>query len=215
MKDKELLPETHVVDAGYPSAELLVSSMKNYEVDLFGPVRPDVRWQSQDEEAFDITQFRIDWANQNVICPMGKTSSSWTTDQKGPRGKATIQVAFRKMDCNVCTARKRCTRSKTAGRSLTLQPKELQEALQSARRRQKTKEFQTIYSIRSGIEGTIGEAADKHAMRRCRYRGQAKAHLQHLVTAAAINILRMLNWIENIPRSITPKSHFVSLAVLS
>lgn len=214
LKDKDLLPETHIVDAGYPSAELLVSSKKNYGVDLFGPVRPDVRWQVQDGAGFDITQFRIDWEHQKVICPMDKTSSSWTADQKGPRGKATIQIAFRKADCNVCTAKVRCTRSQTTGRTMTLQPRELQEALQSARKRQKTKEFQVIYSVRSGIEGTIGQAADKLAMRRCRYRGIAKTHFQHLVTAAAIKIERMLNWIEKIPRSTTPKSHFSALAAL-
>ncbi|RZB13584.1 IS1182 family transposase, partial [Streptomyces sp. F001] len=30
-----------------------------------------------------------------------------------------------------------------------------------------------------------------HGMRRCRYRGQPKAHLQHVLTAIAVNIERL------------------------
>lgn len=211
LKRKNLLPEKHIVDAGYPSADLLVSSLKNYGIDLFGPVSVDRHWQTQEEQTFDLHQFQIDWENQKVTCPMGKISIRWNSNPKTPTGKPTIQVGFSKVDCRVCSARARCTRSQTSARALVLLPKELYAALQSARARQKTKEFHKIYSIRSGIEGTIGKAADKLEMRRCRYRGMAKTHFQHLVTAAAINIHRMLNWIENIPRSVTPKSHFAAL----
>ncbi|GAB7183556.1 hypothetical protein ATKI12_3387 [Kitasatospora sp. Ki12] len=41
------------------------------------------------------------------------------------------------------------------------------------------------------IEGTICEFAHGHGMRRCRYRGQPKAHLQHVLTAIAVNIERL------------------------
>jgi transposase len=212
LKRKDLLPETHLVDAGYPSADLLMSSLKDYGIDLFGPVQMDRHWQTQDEQAFDLNQFQIDWENQKVTCPMGKINTCWNSDQKTPTGKPTIRVGFRKADCRVCSARARCTRSPTSARTLSLLPKESYNALQSARARQKTKEFQKIYSTRSGIEGTIGIAADKLGMRRSRYRGLAKTHFQHLITAAAINIHRMLNWIEKIPRSVTQKSHFAALA---
>ncbi len=212
LQEKDLLPGQHLVDAGYPSAELLVTSQKNYGIDLFGPVRPDVHWQSQDEQAFDITQFQIDWVQQKVTCPMGKTSSSWYADSKGPRGKRVIQAHFAKRDCRICEARQRCTRSATASRSVTFHPKEQHLALQAARERQRTPEFQAVYALRSGIEGTIGQTADKLAMRRSRYRGLAKTHLQHLMTAAAVNLKRMLDWLDEKPRSVAYKSHFAALA---
>ncbi|MGW2182861.1 transposase [Streptomyces sp. NPDC001732] len=41
------------------------------------------------------------------------------------------------------------------------------------------------------MEGTINELAHGHGMRRCRYRGQRKAHLQHEFTAIAANIERL------------------------
>jgi hypothetical protein len=45
--------------------------------------------------------------------------------------------------------------------------------------------------VRSVIEGTVCEFAHGHGMRHCRYRGQPKAHLQHVLTAIAVNIERL------------------------
>ncbi|GAA1366046.1 hypothetical protein GCM10009612_49120 [Streptomyces beijiangensis] len=45
--------------------------------------------------------------------------------------------------------------------------------------------------MRSGVEGTVNEFAHGHGMRRCRHRGQSKGHLQHVLTAIAINIERL------------------------
>jgi hypothetical protein len=122
----------HPTDAGYPSAELLVTSREQYGIDLLGPMRPDVSWQSQDPQAFDITQFQIDWQRQVVICPLGKTSRCWWP-AKGPRGKPTLRVHFGEKDCLACASRARCTKSESTPRGLTLQPKEQQLALQAAR----------------------------------------------------------------------------------
>lgn len=42
--------------------------------------------------------------------------------------------------------------------------------------------------------------------------GKAKTHFQHLVTAATINLIRVLDRLHEILRSTTPKSHFARLA---
>jgi transposase len=211
LQNKRLLPDQHIVDAGYVSGENLVSSRKEYQVDLFGPIRSDNSWQAREKGAFDITQFQINWDNQTITCPMGKTSSNWGPG-KGPRGKSTIQVQFRKKDCFVCEVRQQCTRSKTAARCLTLHPKEQQLAVQAARQRQLTQMFKHQYAVRSGIEGTIGQAADKLGMRRSRYRGLIKTHLHHVLTATAINLKRVQDWLAEICRSQTRFSHFALLA---
>src|SRR5262249_4654032 len=44
---KELLPRTHLVDTGYIEAKLLVTIPRQYGVDLYGPPRSDVHWQSK------------------------------------------------------------------------------------------------------------------------------------------------------------------------
>ena len=48
--------------------------------------------------------------------------------------------------------------------------------------------------------------------RRARYRGLLKVHFQHLATSTAINLLRVIAWLNEVPRSTTPLSHFARLA---
>jgi IS5 family transposase len=38
---------------------------------------------------------------------------------------------------------------------------------------------------------TVNELANGHRMRRCRYHGLAKNHVQHVLTAIAVNIERL------------------------
>ncbi|MGW6681165.1 transposase [[Kitasatospora] papulosa] len=52
-------------------------------------------------------------------------------------------------------------------------------------------QWKARYAVRSGVEGTVNEFAHGHGMRRCRYRGQGKAHVQHVLTAIAMNIERL------------------------
>jgi transposase len=49
-------------------------------------------------------------------------------------------------------------------------------------------------------------------LRRSRYRGLAKTHLQHVVTAAAIDLARLGGWFRAIPRAATRVSRFAALA---
>jgi len=43
LEQRELLPERHLVDAGYIDAEALVASQTTYQVDLVGPAARDYR----------------------------------------------------------------------------------------------------------------------------------------------------------------------------
>jgi hypothetical protein len=48
-------------------------------------------------------------------------------------------------------------------------------------------------------------------LRRCRYLGQSKAHLHHVLTAAAINVIRLDDWWAGKPVSRTRCSRFAAL----
>jgi len=78
LTDKQVAPAEHIVDAGYVDATLLVQSPREFPVALIGPVPTDSSWQAKDEHAYDISQLHIDWATQQVTCPRGKISSSWS-----------------------------------------------------------------------------------------------------------------------------------------
>jgi IS5 family transposase len=85
-------------------------------------------------------------------------------------------------------------------------------ALQGAREREQTDEFKQAYKQRAGVEGTISQAVGVLGMRRTRYRGLDKVHLQHLMTAAAMNLMRVLDWLRGKERAATRGSAFARLA---
>jgi transposase len=43
--------------------------------------------------------------------------------------------------------------------------------------------------------------------------GLAKTHLQHVLTAGAINVMRVVNWLGGAEHARTRTSHFTALAV--
>ncbi|MET9967412.1 transposase [Streptomyces sp. NPDC006356] len=51
--------------------------------------------------------------------------------------------------------------------------------------------WRRLYASRSGVEGTVNEIVNGHQMRPCRHRGTAEAHVQHVLTAIAVNIERL------------------------
>ena len=59
--------------------------------------------------------------------------------------------------------------------------------------------LQKSYAARAAIEGTHAQAIRRSGLRRTRYRGLPKTHLQHVITAAAINLLRIAAWANGTP----------------
>jgi transposase len=96
-------------------------------------------------------------------------------------------------------------------RTLTIRPEEQYKALQAAREREQTPEYAREYARRAGVEGTISQAVRGFGARRCRYIGAAKTHLQQVLTATAINVVRIGNWLAEVPLAKTRQSAFVKL----
>lgn len=193
------LPEVHLVDEGYMEMDLLMESRKK-GVDLVGRLPARKNWQDRVEGAFDHTHFRIDWQNRTVTCPNGKTSVH-SYSGKTVRGTPNVTFLFDKKDCQPCPVRIHCSRAKTAGRVLTLYPHELYEVQQEARKRQKTEAFKKLYAQRAGIESTISQSVRRTGLRSTRYIGLARTRLQHIASAAAINLARLFDWLtEDGPR---------------
>jgi hypothetical protein len=67
----------------------------------------------------------------------------------------------------------------------------------------------------SDIESTHAQAIRRSGLRRTRYRGLPKTHLQHVVTAAAINLLRIAAWSSGVPITETRCSRFAALQLES
>jgi transposase len=212
--NKEVAPRDHLVDAAYIAAELLVSSRDEQSITLRGPARPNPNWQAKVEGAYTLADFVVDWEHQQVHCPQGKTATSWAA-RSDATGTPYIQVRFRQQDCRGCAARPSCTQAPTAPRTLKLHPQAQYEALQAARAWYASDEGQQSYKRRAGIEGTLSQGIRAFGLRRTRYRGLAKTHLQHVAIAAAINIDRIVAWLDAHPRAQTRTSRFAALATVA
>jgi Transposase DDE domain len=119
-----------------------------------------------------------------------------------------INVVFAKADCSQCRCLSQCAKAKSKRRTINIKPQELHEALRHARKREKTEELKKEYKKRAGIEGAISQGVRAFSMRRSRYIGRAKSHLQHLATAAAINLERVADWFAGVGREKTRTSAF-------
>jgi hypothetical protein len=122
-----------------------------------------------------------------VTCPAGKITGNWV---QAPAMAPYIAARFDARQCDPCQVRSSCTRG-TSARTINFLPQHLHELQAQHRAAQDTPEWKRLYGARSGIEGTVNECVNGHQMRRCRYHGLAKTHVQHVLTAIAINVERL------------------------
>jgi transposase len=208
--EKELPPGEHIVDSAYIDAELLVTSRQAQGITLVGPLRPNNSWQTQVAGAYTLDQFEVDWERQQARCPQGKPSASW--HERSVKTGTAVFVRFHREDCLNCAARALCTQSQTKVREIRLPLREQFEARQQTQQYLTTAEGRQLYQRRAGVEGTISQGVRAFGLRLCRYRGLAKTSLQHIATAAAINLDRLIAWFNEIPQAHTRTSRFARLA---
>jgi transposase len=165
LDSRNLLPSEHLVDKGYTDATALVASQRDYGVEIIGPVAQDPNWQSRDKAGFDKSAFAIDWEAKVVTCPARKQSISWLP-RINPASGVDFEARFSGRDCTPCSSRSQCTRSKQEPRIISLQTRDLHEALHTMRRRQTTEEFRKSYAPRAGIESTHAQAIRRSGLRR-------------------------------------------------
>jgi transposase len=208
LAEKDLSPNTHLADAAYVSAGLLTESWRQWRIRLLGPPRKNPTWQAKTPGAFTHDDFEVDWDRQTVTCPEGKQSSSWRSYETSSGTR--IRASFRESDCKACPARSRCTTA--VARHLALRPREEYEALLAVRALMKSDEGRRIYALRAGVEGTISQGVRRCGLRRSRYWGREKTHLRHVATAAALNLMRISAWLDEVPVAETRTSRFARLA---
>jgi transposase len=208
---KDRAPREHFVDGAYISADALVASRDEHDITLRGPTRPIQGWQAHTDGVYDLSQFTVDWEQRQARCPQGKVSTVWR-EYVDREGQPYTLVRFSLRDCGPCRARALCFRTTETGRRLRLPSQERFEALQAARAWYASEEGWHRYQCRAGVEGTLSQGVRAFGLRRTRYRGLAKTHLQHIATAAAINIDRIVAWLDAHPRAKTRTSRFAALA---
>src|ERR671932_2534507 len=141
-------------------------------------------------------------------------SAAWW-EHGGGQGSRPIIVEFDKHTCGACPVRTSCPRAKHRGRRLRLPPQDQYEALHAAQTWSASEEGQQLYKQRAGVEGTLSQGVRAFGLRRTRYWGVEETHLQHVAIAVAINIDRIVAWLDGQPRAQTRTSRFAALAPVS
>ena len=210
LAEHELRPAQHIADTGFVNSKLFVASREQYGIELIGPTRSDNQWQAKEGAGFAAQNFVIDWEHEQATCPEGQVSSSWTPAIDRAKSEV-IKIKFGMAECGSCPSAARCTRSHPARRMITIRPQAQHEALRAGRQREQSADFKQDYARRAGIEGTIAQGVRSCGLRRAHYRGLAKNHLGHLLTAAGMNLLRMIRWLMGEKKASTPISAFARL----
>jgi transposase len=131
---------------------------------------------------------------QQARCPQGHTSVHWRPGHD-VSGDPVIRIRFDGPTCRACPAHPACTTAKGAPRQLTVRPQAHHEAIQAARQRQETVDFKVQYALRAGVESSLSQGTRRFDLHQSRYLGLARTHLQQLLNAAAMNVVRVIAWL--------------------
>jgi transposase len=201
VREKGWEVEEALMDSGYVSGSLIVRQ-EQQGCAIVAPVAPAPGWQQK--TGYGVQSFALDWQQKQAVCPQGQRSRQWTP-KHDERGEEVVQIFFAPRVCQACPVKALCTSSLKGGRTLTVYPQAIHEALQRRRVEQRTPAFQKAYAARSGIEGSISEGVRAHGMRRSRYRGREKTHLQMVSVAAAINLVRIARMLQRERAGLSPR----------
>ena len=161
---------------------------------------------------FDLAAFAVDRAARAVTCPEGQISPQWKpAHDRG--GNPASHVTFPRAAGRARGQRAHCTQAAGGPRELRPRPEAQHAAPQAARQRQTTPEFQARYATRAGVEGTLSQGPRAFGLRRTRYRGLPKTHLQPPAAAAALNVARLDAWWTDAPRAPARQAAFARLLV--
>ena len=137
-----------------------------------------------------LRRFKYDAKNKIVKCPTGKVLTRRTQNKQGWLYRA------RTIDCRNCRLRKRCISETATSRTVLISTG--YEVLLRARRRhrQPDQNFVAVYKRhRWRAEGMHGEAKTQHGLRRAVRRGLSNVAIQAYLTAAVINLKRLVAFV--------------------
>ena len=193
LERRGLLPGEHLADGGYASLVHMERAGRDDQVTLTGPLPGNRTRQHRDQDGYARDDFRIDFDRQEVTCPRARSARGGTapTPRPRPTPPRSSVAKFTRSQCQPCPVTAACTTSGDGKRTVGFPRARLYQL--QARNRADQQDPRLAQALRrpGGVEGTVCELANGHGMRHCRYRAQPKAHLQHVLTAIAVNIERL------------------------
>ena len=215
LAQRDLLPGQQLFDSGYVDAELLVTAQSRHQIEVVGPLSANSGWQSRAATGYGLEAFELDWEAETARCPQGAHSVRWTPGHD-VSGDPVVRIRFHGPTGRACAVRSRCTAAKDQPRQLTVRPQAQHEAIQAARQRQEPETFKAQYALRAGVESSISQGVRRFDLRRSRYIGLARTHLQQTINATAMNLVRLADWFRKgkVDQLKRRPGHFARLAPL-
>jgi Transposase DDE domain len=155
----------------------------------------------------------FNWETQQAHFPQEHASVNWRPG-RDVSGDPVIRIRFDGATYRTCPTRQARTSVHAAPRQLTVRTQAHYEAIQAARRRQKTAAFKAQYALRAGVESSLSQGMRRFDRRQGRYIGLARTHLQQLLNATAMNVVRVIAWLRGEPSGEHRRQpgHFARLA---
>jgi hypothetical protein len=131
--------------------------------------------------------------------PQGHSSVHWRPGHE-VSGDPVMRIRCDRATRRACPTRQACTSAQAAPRQLAVRPQVHHEVLQAARQRQETPQFPAQSALRAGVESRLSQGIRRVDLRQSRYLGLARTHCQQLLTATAMNLVRVMAWLWGEPR---------------
>ena len=194
---RNLLPREHLVDAGYVRAETLVDSQRKPPS---RSRRPGSIWIRVGKRVLKLATIRV---NSFGLDATGRDLST-RPSQCVPGGQDIIHMPqkwspspSRTTIAKPARLARKCTRGPSKPRQLRVRGQAYHEALQAARQRQTTPTYRKAYAARAALKARFRKACAGVISVKRVTSGLAKTHLQQLLTATALNLLRVVAWQDN------------------
>ena len=177
---------TVIADARYGSVSNLISCQKagiKAHVKLLGE---SIRGKGRSEGIYSDEHFRYDAQTNTYLCPAKQIMKARRLHPK----RLTWEYVTAKGTCLVCKLRALCTRSRT-GR--TIHRHRDQAWLEKARKIANSKAAKADLKRRQHLmERSFADAANRHGLKRSRWRGLWKQAIQDLLIATVQNLRKLL-----------------------
>lgn len=153
---------------------------------------PEPKPKPSGDGKFTTDQFQYDADKKTVTCPAGEVSENGKENKK----KGGFNFYFPKATCAACPLREQClSKSELAagvkhGRTVYINA--YRELHDLAKRFQQTKPHKEAMNHRLAVEHKQGEMLNRHGLRHARYRGLSKIKIQAYMTAAVVNLKRLM-----------------------
>ncbi len=179
-------PDAVTADAGYAHTANY-GALERQEVTAVIPP-PPVRPRKKGKQRIPACRFRYNERYNHVTCPAGKR-----LHRGGPKENGHVYLA-RSSDCSQCALRTRCI-TPTARIRTILIVDDFPALLRARRKKQRgwNEEYKELYKRhRSQVEGVHGRSKAHHGLGRAARRGLDNVQIQAYITAAVMNLKKLV-----------------------